>query len=200
MFRRLITWKNVLLSLLAIVVVIYGVAFALSKGDYQATNQFIGHVLLADLNQGESIQGRLAAYDKALGAYYHNPVLGIGIGNYGPWAKGYPTVRPVTGWDIVNNEYIELLAETGLVGTIAFGLIIVVIFARALIAFKYALDPELRALLIGLSAALVGVLIQYNFMSTLYIIHVWVLIGLLVGVQNLILKLKAKSAKFKTTV
>jgi len=70
--------------------------------------------------------------------------------------------------------------------------VIIFLFFRTFIALKYARDVFLRSVLIGLFAALVGVLIQYNFMSTLYIIHIWVLIGLLVGVQNIILMQNAK--------
>ncbi|MBM2820667.1 MAG: O-antigen polymerase [Candidatus Berkelbacteria bacterium] len=188
MFRQVLTWKNILIGLLTIVVVGYGVAFALSKGDYRATNEFIGHVTLGDLNRGESIQGRLATFRRAMQAYVESPIIGVGIGNYGPWNKFYPDATPKIGWDIVNNQYIELLAETGIVGVSAFGLIIIVLIWRTFSALKKAKDIFLKSVLIGFFAALVGVLIQYNFMSTLYIIHIWVLIGLLVGVQNLIFK------------
>jgi len=190
LFRKVFTWKNIVFAVLVGGVVGYGVAFALSKGDYKATNEFIGHVFLADLNQGESIQGRLKTYARSLQAYHESPILGIGIGNYGPWNKFYPPETPPTGWDIVNNQYLETLAETGIVGLSAFGLVILVLLLRSLIAFKYATDKYLKTVLIGLTAALVGILIQYNFMSTLYIIHFWVLIGLLIGVQNIILKNK----------
>ncbi|MFA6492784.1 MAG: O-antigen ligase family protein [Patescibacteria group bacterium] len=188
--KKVLTWRNVLIGAVAVVVVVYGVSFALSKGEYRATNEFLGHVKLQDLTQGESIQGRLVTFERALRAYDQSPILGIGIGNYGPWAKNYPIVRPKTGWDIVNNEYIEILAETGILGLAAFSLVLVILIFRSFVAFKYAHDIFLKSVLIGLLAALAGILVQYNFMSTLYIIHVWILIGILVGVQNIILKQK----------
>lgn len=199
LFRKVFTWRNIVFAVLIVGVVGYGVAFALSKGDYRATNEFLGHVMLADLSrQSESIQGRLASYARSLQAFHESPILGIGIGNYGPWNKFYPPVSPPGGWDIVNNQYLELLAETGIVGLSAFGLVILVLFLRTLIALKYATDKYLRSVLIGLAAAFVGILIQYNFMSTLYIIHIWVLIGLLIAVQNLILKEKIVKGNQKT--
>lgn len=193
-FRRVLTWKNIAYGLLTIVVVGYGVAFALSRGDYRATNEFLGHVMLADINQGESIQGRLATFRRSLQAFHESPILGIGIGNYGPWNKFYPSYTPPGGWDIVNNQYLETLAETGIVGVSALGLVILILIIRTFIALKYAEDIFLRSVLIGVFAAFCGILIQYNFMSTLYIIHIWILIGLLIAVQNMILK--AKPSKF----
>ncbi len=190
LFRKVFTWRNIVFAVLIIGVVGYGVAFALSKGDYKATNEFIGHVLLSDINRGESIQGRLQTYERSLQAFHESPILGIGIGNYGPWNKFYPPMTPPKGWDIVNNQYLELLAETGIIGLSAFGLIIFVLLLRTLVALKHAKDTYLRSVLIGLAAAFVGILIQYNFMSTLYIIHIWVMIGLLIAVQNIILKTK----------
>jgi len=188
LFRKIFIWRNVLIGVLTIGIVGYGVAFALSKGNYQATNEFISHVMVTDFKNSESVQGRLYTYRRAYNAYKWYPVFGIGIGNYGPFAKFYPPQAPPKGWDIVNNQYIELLAETGLVGTIFFGFLILVLALRTFIALKYARDLLLRSVLIGAFAALVGILVQYNFMSTLYIIHIWVLIGLLIAVQSIILK------------
>jgi len=193
--KKVLTWKNILIGVVAGAIVIYGVAFALSAGEYRATNQFLGHIKLQDITQGESIQGRLVTFKNALRAYGQSPLLGIGIGNYGPWSKNFPPERPKTGWDIVNNQYIELLAETGIVGLAAFGLLLIVLIFRTFVAFKYASDIFLKSVLVGLLAALIGVLVQYNFMSTLYIIHIWVLVGMLVGVQNIVFKLKVISFK-----
>jgi len=190
LFRKIFTWRNVLIGVLTIGIVGYGVAFALSKGNYQATNEFIGHVMVTDFKNSESVQGRLLTYRRAYNAFKWYPVFGIGIGNYGPFAKFYPSATPKGGWDIVNNQYIELLAETGLVGTITFAFLILVLTLRTFISLKYGRDLLLRSVLIGAFAALVGILVQYNFMSTLYIIHIWVLIGLLIAVQSIILKAK----------
>lgn len=189
-YKRIFNWRNLVL-VVVLFVVAYGVIFALSKGEYRATNEFIAHATLQDAKKGsESVQGRLSTFEIALTAFQKHPIFGIGIGNYGAYFKNYPPVVPKTGWDIVNNEFIEILAETGLVGAITYGLIIIVLIWRSLLALKYSRDPLLRTTMIGLFAAFIGVMVQYNFFSTLYIIHIWVLIGLLVGVQNLIFREK----------
>jgi len=190
LFKRVFTWKNILIGLVSIFVIGYGVLFALNKGETRAVGEFIGHVTLQDLfsGKGESVEGRLKTFRHALNAWRESPIFGNGIGNYGPWTKHYPPTTPVTGWDIVNNQYIELMAETGIVGLAAYAILVIVLIIRTFIAYKYAHDPFLKAVLVGLLAALVGILIQYNFLSTLYIIHIWILIGLLCAVQNIILK------------
>lgn len=191
-FRQVFTRKTVIV-LMIFLVVAGSVMFALSRGQSRSTQAFINQVTLQDAKKGsESVQGRLTTFDFAYGTFKKHPILGIGIGNYGPYFKNFPPVMPKTGWDIVNNEFIELLAETGLVGTICYGLILLVIIWRSLLVLKIARDPFLRASLIGLLTAFIGVMVQYNFFSTLYIIHIWVLIGLLVAVQNIILKSKGE--------
>jgi len=188
LFKKIFTWKHILIGLIAIAIVGYGVAFALSKGDTRATNEFMKHVFLRDYTVGESVQGRLSAFEQALQAYNDNPVLGIGIGNYGPYTRGYPGFTPFDGWAIVNNEYLEILAETGLVGMVTFGLILVILIWRSLLAIIKSKDDFLKLTMIGLLAAFGGILAQYASFSTLYIMHIWVLIGLMVVTQNLIFK------------
>lgn len=195
LFRKLFNWKTILIGIVTIVIVGYGVVFAISKGETRATIEFFSHIQLQDMKRGESIEGRLLSYKRGMNAFRESPIFGIGPGNFGPWATDYPDATPKTGWPIVNNQYIELLAETGIVGVSAFALIILFLIYRTFIALKYAHDLFLKSVLIGLFAAFIGVLIQYNFMSTLYIIHIWVLIGLMVGVQNIILKSSKQKAQ-----
>ncbi len=187
-FRQIFTWKHILVGFLAVLIIGGGVYFALSKGNPQAINEFIGHVSLNDYSNGESIQGRLSAFELAYQAFLHHPILGIGLGNYGPYANGYIGQTPAGGWDIVNNEYLEILAETGIVGISAFFLIILTLIGRSFWAIYKAKDEFLKLTLIGLITAMIAILVQYVSFSTLYIFHIWILIGLIVATQNLILK------------
>lgn len=197
LFRQIFTWKHILIGVTTIAIVGYGVAFALSKGDTRATNEFVRHVFVQDYSVGESVQGRLSAFEQALQAYRDHPILGIGVGNYGPYTRGYPGFTPFDGWAIVNNEYLEVLAETGLVGITAFSLIILILVGRSFLAVRRAKDEFLKMTMIGLLAAFVGILVQYASFSTLYIIHIWVLIGLMVATQNLILKSEVRISNNK---
>lgn len=191
-FKKFFTFRNIITVIIVGSVVVLGVYYALSRGQGRALGEFIGHATLSDYTSGagESTFGRLDDYKRGLDAWKENPVLGKGIGNFGPWIAFYPNMTPVTGWKIVNNQYIELLAETGTVGLASFLLIIVFLTFRTFIALKRAKDIYLKSVLIGLFAAVWGILVQYNFFSTLYIIHIWIAFGLLIAVQNIILNKK----------
>lgn len=187
-FRRVFTRRNVII-LFVFLAVAGGVYYGLAKSQSRALKSFTNQATGQDAKVGsESIQGRLSAYSTAYNIFKWHEVFGIGLGNYGPYVANYPSNTPKSGWQIVNNEFIEILAETGLVGTITYGLILLVIAWRSIMAIRLAKDQFLKATMFGLFAAFIGVMVQYNFFSTLYIIHIWVLIGLLIAVQNLIFR------------
>ena len=65
-------------------------------------------------------------------------------------------------------------------------LFIVFLIIRSLRAIKEAGDRYSKTIMVALLAAFIGIIVQYQTFSTLYIIHVWFLIGLMVAVQNII--------------
>lgn len=108
-------------------------------------------------------------------------VLGIGPGQFGPYVQG-PAGKS-GGWFIVNNEPIEMLLEFGLIGVglfLAFGVSLIIASIKFISAAKKPSQPTV------ISLALVGYLfataIQYQTFSTLYIMHIWVVIGLLMAI------------------
>jgi O-antigen ligase len=137
---------------------------------------------------GPAFKERIATIKLAWKAFKEHPFLGIGVGNFGPYASLHPYLQPKEGWKIVNNEYIEILAETGLLGLALFLLIIFLIVIRSLKAIFKTKDQFLKTSLIALLGAFMGVLVQYNTFSVLYIMHIWVLIGMLIALQNIVLK------------
>ncbi|MFA6954231.1 MAG: O-antigen ligase family protein, partial [Patescibacteria group bacterium] len=131
---------------------------------------------------------RVATFDTAKQAFQEQPWVGIGPGQFGPYASINPFYEPKEGWKIVNNLTLELLAETGILGFLAIVTTFIIIFWRSLKALKAGPSNWLRALLIGSTAALLGILVQYQTFSILYIMHVWVAIGFLLSIQNIIFK------------
>ncbi len=191
--KRIFRLRNVVLGALVLIISLTTVVKILESVSYDALDKFIGHATLDDVlvkKQGESGFGRLNAFSQALEAWETSPLTGIGLGNFGPYIKQYPVQKPDSGWDIVNNEYLELLAETGILGTASVLILLGILLARSVTAYRAVRDEYLKAILIGLTAALVAMFTQYNFFSTFYIIHIWVLFGLIVGVQNIILRPK----------
>jgi O-antigen ligase len=189
-FRRLLTWGNILAGLGGLVLAILIVWVILGAISPEARERFIGHATLQDVlveQRGESAFGRLATFERAVELWRQAPLTGVGLGNYGPAVAYDPLVRPGYGWDIVNNQYLESLAETGVIGLVLLLIFWGMVAIRSFIAFYKTRDPLVKAFLGGLTAAYVAILVQYNFFSTLYIMHIWVLIGLLVAVQNIAL-------------
>jgi O-antigen ligase len=151
---------------------------------------FVGHLSVSDLSFGESTQGRLIAFRKATDAWRTSPWIGIGLGNYGAFIVNYDLTAPEIK-DIVNNQYLELLAETGILGLSSFLVLLVYLFWRSWLAIKVCQDEELKSYLIALTLALLAILVQYNFFSTLSILHIWVAMGIVVAVQNIALQTKS---------
>ena len=154
--------------------------------DAFSAQKFTGHI--TNLFTGASYEERIATFDLAIQAFHEQPLVGIGPGQFGPYASINPSYEPKDGWKIVNNLTLEVLAEAGMLGLIALALAFTILIARSVRAIRRAQSPNLRALLVGGLAAVVGILVQYQTFSILYIMHVWVAVGLLIAFQNLALQ------------
>jgi O-antigen ligase len=100
-----------------------------------------------------------------------------------------PAVNPA---QIVNNEVLEIMAETGLLGLmVILGFIVFLYVGLVDNAKKYFATFE-GAFLAVLGLVVFGVMIQYQLFSTLYITHIWMLLGLMAG-MNIVLR--GKDAK-----
>ncbi|MFC1632749.1 O-antigen ligase family protein [Patescibacteria group bacterium] len=136
-------------------------------------------------SEGPAVSERLDTWTQAWEIFKEKPVFGIGPGNFGPYVSRQPWEAPGNGWLIVNNEPLELLAETGIVG---FGLVLIfivgVLWAALRAAFRTG-NQYYKAVLIGGIAALVGIIVQWQTFSILFVMHIWVLLGLLLAVSYL---------------
>jgi len=185
-FRKVFTLRNIIIFTVVLVLVWQVVVRALGYGgDIFNLDVFQGHVL--NVFYGASFNERIDTFENAMKAWREQPFVGIGVGGFGPYVAPHPYYMPKDGWRIVNNEFIEILAETGIMGAFAFFIIILVLIARSIKAIIKSQDKYLKAIMIALLAAFIGVLVQYQTFSTLYIMHVWFLIGLMIAVQNLVL-------------
>lgn len=175
---------RVVISTVVCIAIIGFAAFRFLNAGEQLTN-FVSHV--SNIFGGASYVERVETFEIADRIWREHPLVGIGPGGFGPYASFHPLVTPSEGYKIVNNEYIELLAETGILGLAMYVLMICIIIVRSIKAWRTGTDPYLRAVLVGLVSAFIAILVQYNTFSILYIMHIWVLIGLIVSVQNLLL-------------
>ena len=196
-FRKIVSFRTVFWGATVVVLALLAFNAIFNRLNLDLKERFLAHATIADYREGESTQGRLNAFRKSLDAFEDAPLTGIGLGGYGMYVLNYPADPPKGGWFIVNNQYLELLAETGVIGLASYLLLVIAIVWRSLVAYLKTKDQFLQAMLIGLTAALVGTLVQYNFFSTFAIIHIWVMMGLIVAVQSLALNSKVKMQKSK---
>ncbi len=131
-----------------------------------------------NITSGDSFFNRTETWKMAIKAFKQRPLLGIGPGTFGSFAHRQNPAYFIDNTAIVNNETLELLAEHGLIGAI---LLIAFAVSLAKIAWQHrpAKFDNFSIWKLGLLAALVGITVQYQTFSTLYITHVWVAIGLL---------------------
>lgn len=115
-------------------------------------------------------------------AFINRPILGYGVGSFGTYAKqSMPELYADTGNVTVNNEYYEVVSETGLLGLMALVGFVITLFISAVRRLFSKIDLYTRTWVVALSAMSLGFLVQYYAFSTLYILHIWVFIGLLLG-------------------
>ncbi len=119
----------------------------------------------------------------AISAWRTRPIFGIGPGNFGHYAIAqYEGYRGSSGYIIVNNEPLELLAESGLIGITAFSIFALLLLWRASkIVYQTQLSDGLSIFMLSLLVYLAALVIQYQTFSTLYIMHIWVVIGMLMA-------------------
>lgn len=144
---------------------------------------FFRHV--TTVTDGAAFDDRAKTIADAFDAWKRHPWIGVGFGGYGPHVAAFVFEAPDAGWPIANNETLELLAETGMIGFAAFVIFLFILFKearRSRIPPEYPLvrrEDAAEAVRSACLAALIGMLAQYQTFSTLYIMHVWFTIGLL---------------------
>ncbi len=129
------------------------------------TQGFIRNQVASLLSKGalmksiESMQARPVVYQRAFDEYFSQaPLLGIGLGT-----TGAPSARTAallaTGKLTVESFYVKLLVETGLIGFAIFLFLIAVLFHSAFRISKSINDPFLTRVSVGITAALVVLLV-----------------------------------------
>lgn len=146
----------------------------------EASAQYAGHAAVSDQQSGSSVPGRLQTYRTAWALFKEHPLIGGGIASFGPRTVASPEQLAEFGYGIVNNIYLEVLAETGALGLLCFLGFLLSLLAEA-VRRQRDLAQEQRLLMTCLILGLLAVFVQYNFFSTLYIIYIWVFLAYLRG-------------------
>jgi O-antigen ligase len=140
----------------------------------QGITRVSSHAQVDDASiEGGSVDSRLDTYTTALRLFEEAPVFGRGPGSVGPLTVKDDATLAEQGYGLINNQYLELLVEVGLVGLVAYLAFLFALLFSALRSLRQRFSLELVALIIGC----VAMFIQYNFFSTLYILHMWVFLA-----------------------
>ena len=144
---------------------------------------------------GDGGDERAKSRQKAVGVLQENKlaiVMGIGPGQFGPYVQN--NIKTDGHWTIVNNLTLELLVETGIVGLLLVVVFFLITVLKGLNIFRISNDSQVKLLSMSLCGFFVAQAIQYQTYSTLYIVHIWVAAGLLLGITTVV-KIPQRSKK-----
>jgi putative inorganic carbon (hco3(-)) transporter len=113
---------------------------------------------LAEIDDSTAVS-RLAIWGAAFSAFARAPVLGMGFGNLRMTLGGLLGLPESWAGD-AHNLYLELLAETGIVGLFLFLFLIVVVLRRALRQYRSSQGEWSKTIAVAVFAAIVGVLVH----------------------------------------
>lgn len=135
-----------------------------------------------DWQNDKNASSRVMFWKAGLVMFEENPILGVGPGNF--------SVMNPTHF-VSHSLYIQVLAESGSLGTISLIVILILFFRLNARTRKQALATRSTGrrsfeycMALGLDLGLVGYLTSGAFLSVLYYPHLWILLGLSVAVNK----------------
>jgi O-antigen ligase len=145
----------------------------------------------ANYQEDKTATHRLELWKAGLRMFRDHPILGVGPGNY---AQMYSDTYAAPGDDPAawapHNIYIQAMSELGVAGTLPVLLLLFFCF-RINSRTRKLLDPKRSAvekfdffLAYGLDLALVGYMVSGAFLTVLYYPHLWIVLGLSVGLHT----------------
>lgn len=135
---------------------------------------------------GDVGSGRFDYWKKAISIIRTSPVWGTGLNTYTKILKKDPDPRT---WWYAHNGYLQMAAETGLLGLVCFLWMLLVLLWNGFNFCKHTKDLWPLTILQGTISGLFGFLVQSFFDNTFYVVQLgilmWLLFGLMVAVTRL---------------
>jgi O-antigen ligase len=113
---------------------------------------------------GGSAQGRLYLYKRGLEIAAAHPALGVGLDNFRLMLPGYSGTR---GGTYAHSNFVEMLADTGVVGFLLYFSIYVSVFRRLWRSAKRLRDRKQQELYVS-TFALMAIYVVYDFAMVSY--------------------------------
>ena len=141
---------------------------------------------MIELEQDSSAQTRFAIWANSLAILYDHPFLGVGKGNFRFF---YPLYARRVIEDLsfsaesraadAHNDYVQLLAETGVSGAFAFLLILILLARRLWKGLRENFNPQLLPIIFALIAILAEAFWDFPFNLPVPTAFFWIYAGLL---------------------
>lgn len=140
-----------------------------------------------------SMIARLGAYKTGWEMFVHNPVTGVGLGSFyrrfldykvpdARFPKNY--IRGSDSGMEAHSTYLQLLAETGVVGLGLFLAFNIAVLRQVARLVRHAPDGFLKGLAMGLASAFAALVVQNAFNSQEYLKAYWVVVALVAGASE----------------
>lgn len=184
-------WQGVLLLLLGAGLLLGGMQVGLVPASItERITSFSDDLRFGDV-RGEDINDdnyavleRLAHWQAALAMAEDHPWLGIGFGNYEPAYADYALINWPYPLGHAHNFYLNLLAETGIVGLVAYLLLWTAVFWQTISLLRRT-DDWRRGVVLGLLGVWVTLSV-HHLVDKLYVNNIYIQLGALFGLLQLL--------------
>ncbi len=142
---------------LALLILIFGGVFFLTQNNSLTRG--------VDTMQGNTdvSSGRLHFWQVASQIILNNPIFGVGFDAFGVAFTRYDTWNGALRVERAHNDYLQILADAGILGFICVSAFIVILFHKGIRNLGSTLDPRRRGIILGALAGCFGILIHSFF-------------------------------------
>jgi len=145
----------------------------------------LGDVRGVDINDANyAVMERLAHWQAAVDTARDNLWTGVGFGNYAAAYPAYALINFPDALGHAHNYYLNLLAEVGLPGLLAYALFWLAIVAQTMRVSRRLAWPE-RGVAVGLLAAWAALAV-HHLVDKLYVNNIYVHLGAMFGLLQLL--------------
>lgn len=125
---------------------------------------------LGRLVSGEDAEGRVAIWQATLRLIGAFPIVGVGLGNFYPAVLRHQTSDFHVAWIAAHNDYLQQIAELGLVGAVLPAVVIGGAFVYAVRAALAQRGGEARWFALGCAGSLSAILVHSLFDFNTYVL------------------------------
>ena len=129
-------------------------------------------------------------WSSALIIIKENPIFGTGINTYSKVGREYEREGKIEWGGYPHNCYLQMWAELGILGLLAFFWILYRIFSSSINVLRQCGDKKMFNLLLGVLAGFLGFLVHSFFDTNFYAgkiaVLMWIMIGIIMVLQRII--------------